>query len=246
MIGLSVVHWFMGDDGWTFAEAPGTVPDPLHHARFLHELYTRADPHATGRATVPVLWDRERQTIVSNESADIIRMFNSAFDAVGAAPGDYYPEPLRAEIDGYNARIYDTLNDGVYRAGFAGTQAAYEAAVVPLFETLDWLDAHLARRRYLCGTVLTEADWRLFTTLLRFDAVYHGHFKCNLRRIADYAHLPGYLRDLYQHEGVRDTVDFAHIKNHYYRSHAAINPGRIVPLGPLQDLDAPHGRGALA
>ncbi len=245
MIGLSVVHWFMGADGWTFAEAPGTRPDTINGARCLHEVYTRADPHATGRVTVPVLWDTRRGTIVSNESADIIRMFNSAFDGVGAVPGDYYPEALREEIDGYNARIYDTVNNGVYKAGFATAQDKYEAAVTALFDTLDWLESHLGRRRYLCGDRLTEADWRLFTTLLRFDPVYHGHFKCNLRKLAEYPVLHAYLRDLYQHPGVRDTVDFEHIKNHYYRSHDWINPSRIVPAGPVQDLEAPHGRGAL-
>ena len=194
---------------------------------------------------MPVLWDTRCGTIVSNESADIIRMFNSAFDGVGASPGDYYPEALREEIDGYNARIYDTVNNGVYKAGFATAQDKYEAAVTALFDTLDWLESHLARRRYLCGERLTEADWRLFTTLLRFDPAYHGHFKCNLRKLAEYRVLHAYLRDLYQHDGVRDTVDFEHIKNHYYRSHDWINPSRIVPAGPVQDLDAPHGREGL-
>ncbi|MFC4726794.1 glutathione S-transferase family protein [Coralloluteibacterium thermophilus] len=245
MIGLSVVHWFMGDEGWTFAEAPGTIPDSVNGVRCLHELYTLAEPGATTRVTVPVLWDTQRRTLVSNESADIIRMLNSAFDGVGAREGDYYPEALREEIDGYNARIYDTLNNGVYKAGFATAQDKYDAAVAGVFETLDWLESHLAARRYLCGDRLTEADWRLFTTLLRFDAVYHGHFKCNLRRIADYPNLSGYLRDLYQHPGVRETCDFEHIKNHYYRSHDWINPSRVVPAGPVQDLDAPHGRARL-
>ncbi|MDZ4350346.1 MAG: glutathione S-transferase family protein [Xanthomonadaceae bacterium] len=242
MIPVSVTHWYMREHGWTFADGPGVVADPLHHAQYLHQVYTAADPGYCGRVTVPVLWDTRRDTIVNNESSEIIRMFNSAFDAVGATPGDYYPEPLRAEIDALNARIYDTVNNGVYRAGFATTQDAYQEAVVPLFETLDWLDQRLATRRYLCGDALTEADWRLFTTLVRFDAVYVGHFKCNLRRIADYPHLSGYLRELYQHPAVAGTVNFDHIKNHYYQSHNTINPTGIVPAGPVLNLDAPHGR----
>jgi putative glutathione S-transferase len=242
MIPVSVTHWYMREHGWTFTDAPGVVADPLHHAQYLHQVYTAADPGYSGRVTVPLLWDTRRGTIVNNESSEIIRMLNSAFDAVGATPGDYYPEPLRAEIDVLNARIYDTVNNGVYRAGFATTQDAYQEAVIPLFETLDWLDQRLATRRYLCGDTLTEADWRLFTTLVRFDAVYVGHFKCNLRRIADYPHLSGYLRELYQHPAVAGTVDFDHIKNHYYQSHNTINPTGIVPAGPVQNLDAPHGR----
>lgn len=242
MIDVSVVHWYMAEHGWTFDEGPGVVPDPIHGAKYMHQVYVKAKADYSGRVTVPVLWDRERGTIVSNESADIIRMFNRAFDGIGATPGDYCPQDLMPEIEAYNQRIYDTLNNGVYKSGFATTQAAYEEAVVPLFATLDWLEGHLADRRYLCGDRLTEADWRLFTTLLRFDPVYHGHFKCNLRRIADYPALSAYLRDLYQHPGVRETVDFHHIKAHYYASHDTINPTRIVPLGPLQDLDAPHGR----
>lgn len=219
------------------------VGDPIHHSKYLYEVYLKADPQYSGRVTVPVLWDRERNTVVSNESADIIRMFNSAFDAVGAAEGDYYPEALRAQIDAINERVYDAVNNGVYRAGFATTQAAYEEAVVPLFDTLDWLDARLSTQRYLCGDYLTEADWRLFTTLIRFDAVYVGHFKCNLRRIADYPQLSGFLRELYQMPGIAETVNFQHIKSHYYQSHAMINPTGIVPMGPVLDLDAPHGRG---
>lgn len=242
MIPVSVTHWYMREHGWTFADGPGVVADPLHHAQYLHQVYTAADPGYSGRVTVPLLWDTRRGTIVNNESSEIIRMLNSAFDAVGATPGDYYPEPLRAEIDTLNARIYDTVNNGVYRAGFATTQDAYQEAVIPLFETLDWLDQRLATRRYLCGDTLTEADWRLFTTLVRFDAVYVGHFKCNLRRIADYPHLSGYLRELYQHPAVAGTVDFDHIKNHYYQSHNTINPTGIVPAGPVLNLDAPHGR----
>jgi putative glutathione S-transferase len=245
MIGVSVVHWRMLEQGWSFEEGPGVIPDPVHGARYMHEVYTAAKPDYSGRVTVPVLWDKARGTIVNNESAEIIRMMNSAFDGVGARPGDYYPEDLRSEIDSLNARIYDTVNNGVYKAGFATTQQAYEEAVRPLFETLDFLDEHLSSRRYLCGGRLTEADIRLFTTLVRFDPVYVGHFKCNLRRIADYPHLSGYLRDLYQTGGIAQTVDMAHIKSHYYESHKTINPTGIVPLGPLLDLDAPHGREAL-
>ncbi len=245
MISLSVVHWAMLDEGWTFQEAEGVIPDPVNNARVMHEVYTTADPVYTGRVTVPVLWDKERETIVSNESAEIIRMLNSAFDGIGATPGDYYPQALREEIDAINARVYDTVNNGVYKSGFATTQEAYEEAVTPLFATLDDLDAQLATRRYLTGDSITEADWRLFTTLVRFDPVYVGHFKCNLRRIADYPHLSGYLRELYQWPGVRETVNFTHIKNHYYYSHETINPHRVVPLGPVLDLDAPHGREAI-
>ena len=246
MISLSVVHWHLGEDGWTFTPADGTLPDPVMGATFLHQIYTAADPHYTGRVTVPVLWDKKRGTIVNNESADIIRMFNSAFDAVGAAAGDYYPEALRQEIDALNARIYERVNNGVYRAGFATTQEAYEEAVVPLFETLDWLEERLRSRRYLTGAQTTEADWRLFTTLVRFDPVYVGHFKCNLRRIADYPALSGYVRDLYQHAGVAQTVRLDHIKAHYYTSHQSINPTGIVPIGPEIDYAAPHDRARLA
>ena len=245
MLDVSVVHWRMLDQGWTFEEGPGVVPDPVLRAHALHELYTAADARYTGRVTVPVLWDRQRGTVVSNESSEIIRMMNSAFDRLGATPGDYYPESLREEIDALNARIYDTVNNGVYRAGFATTQAAYEEAVAPLFDTLAWLDAHLATRRWLCGARLTEADVRLFTTLIRFDAVYVGHFKCNLKRIADHASLWGYVRDFHQLPGVAETIDFTHIKGHYYESHRTINPTGIVPAGPVLDLDAPHGRHAL-
>lgn len=241
MIGLSVTHWLMGEDGWTFEPGPGVIPDP-GGARFLHEVYTRADLACTGKVTVPVLWDKQAGTIVNNESAEIIRMLGSAFNGVGAAPGDFYPEALRPEIDALNARIYDAVNNGVYKAGFATTQAAYEAAVMPLFETLDWLEERLARRRYLCGDAITEADWRLFTTLLRFDAVYAGHFKCNLRRLIDYPNLWGYARDLYAQPGVSGTCNFGHIKRHYYMSHPSVNPTRIVPAGPIVDWEAPAVR----
>ena len=245
MVSVSVVHWFMGEEGWTFAAGEGVIPDPHLGARALHEIYTHSQPHYSGRVTVPVLWDKRTGRIVNNESSEIIRMFNSAFDGLGALPGDYYPEELRGEIDALNARIYDTVNNGVYRCGFATTQEAYEEALMPLFESLDWLEERLAGRRHLCGDRLTEADWRLFTTLLRFDPVYVGHFKCNLRRLADYPNLQDYVRDLYQMPGVAATVNIDHIKRHYYQSHRTINPSGIVPLGPLLDLERPHRRAAL-
>lgn len=232
MISLSVVHWLMAENGWTFAEGEGVIPDPIGQARYMHEVYTRADPHYSGRVTVPVLWDKQQNTVVSNESADIIRMMNSAWDEVGAKAGDYYPVALREEIDAINERVYDTVNNGVYKAGFATTQAAYEEAVAPLFATLDVLEERLGSRRYLVGDQLTEADWRLFTTLIRFDPVYVGHFKCNIRRIADYPQLSDYLRRLYRMDGVVETVNFDHIKRHYYQSHRNINPTGIVPVGP--------------
>jgi putative glutathione S-transferase len=242
MIDVSVVNWLMLEYGWTFDPAPGVVADPIHHARFMHEVYTAADPAYTGRVTVPVLWDKRTGRIVNNESSEIIRMFNSAFDGIGALPGDYYPQDLRGEIDVINARVYDTVNNGVYKAGFATSQQAYEEAVGPLFETLDWLEEILGRQRYLVGARLTEADIRLFTTLIRFDAVYVGHFKCNIRRIADYPALSAFVRDLHQRPAIGRTVDFDHIKRHYYQSHRTLNPTGVVPLGPLIDLDSPHGR----
>ena len=242
LIDVAVVNWLMREQGWTFAPGPGVVPDPVQGAAFLHQVYTAADPHYSGRVTVPVLWDRATGRIVNNESADIIRMFDTAFDRLGARPGDFYPDALRGEIDTLNARIYDTVNNGVYKAGFATTQAAYEEAVAPLFETLDWLEERLSRQRYLTGTRLTEADIRLFTTLVRFDPVYVGHFKCNLRRLVDYPTLLAYTRDLYQTPGVAGTVDLGHIKRHYYESHPTINPTGIVPVGPILDYAAPHGR----
>ncbi len=232
MIDLSVVHWHMGADGWSFAPGEGVIPDPVAKAPFLRDVYSLSDPLYSGRVTVPVLWDKKTRRIVNNESADVIRMFNSAFDGVGAAAGDYYPAPLRSEIDTLNARIYSCINNGVYRAGFAGAQGAYDEAVRTLFECLDWLETRLADRRWLCGEALTEADWRLFTTLIRFDPVYVGHFKCNIRRIADMPNLTRYLRALYHWPGVAGTVDFHHIKNHYYGSHLKINPTGIVPMGP--------------
>jgi glutathionyl-hydroquinone reductase len=242
MISLSVTHWRMGEHGWTFEDGPGVISDPLHRVSKLYELYVKADPKASCRSTVPILWDKQRDTLVSNESAEIIRMFNSAFDSVGATPGDYYPEALRANIDAVNDRIYNTLNNGVYRAGFATTQDAYEEAVYPLFETLDWLEARLAKQRYLCGDQATEADWRLLPTLLRFDLVYVGHFKCNLRRLVDYPNLWAYTRDLYQHPGIADTCNFEHAQRHYYDSHPTINPTGVVPAGPKVDFEAPHSR----
>ena len=244
-VSVSVVHWLMREGGWSFRDGPGVIPDPILNAERLHQIYTAAKSDFSGRVTVPVLWDRQKATIVSNESAEIIRMFNSAFDAVGAAPGDFYPEALREEIDAVNERVYAAVNNGVYQAGFATSQEAYEEAVLPLFDTLDSLEERLSRRRYLVGGRPTEADWRLFTTLARFDPVYVGHFKCNLRRIADYPALSGYLRDLYQHPGVAETVNFEHIKRHYYESHASVNPTGVVPKGPVQDLTAPHGRESL-
>jgi putative glutathione S-transferase len=245
IISMSIVNWRMLERGWTFEAAPGVVADPIHQASSLYEIYQAAEPTYSGRVTVPVLWDKQSATIVNNESSEILRMFNAAFDGVGAQSGDYYPEALRAEINQYNARIYDTVNNGVYRAGFATKQEAYEEAVGPLFDTLDWLDDHLAHRRFLCGPTLSEADWRLFTTLIRFDPVYHGHFKCNVRRIVDYRNLWPYLRDLYQWPGIAETVDFRHIKGHYYESHRSINPTGIVPVGPnMGDLDRPADRTA--
>jgi putative glutathione S-transferase len=241
-ISLSVVHWLMGKDGWTFAEGPGVVPDPIFGARRLYEVYVRSNPTYTGRVTVPVLWDKQRNAIVSNESSEIIRMLNSAFDGAGASAGDFYPVDLRETIDDLNARIYATVNNGVYKAGFATTQEAYEEAVRPLFSTLDMLEERLATRRYLCGARLTEADWRLFTTLVRFDPVYVGHFKCNLRRLVDYPNLWGFTRELYQYPGVAGVTNFIHIKRHYYQSHTSINPNGIVPLGPELDFLSPHGR----
>ncbi len=245
MISVSVVHWYMADNGWTFQSGDGAVPDTVNDADYLHQVYTAAKPDYSGRVTVPVLWDKKTKTIVSNESPEIIRMFNSAFDGIGATPGDYYPEQSRTEIDALNDRIYDAVNNGVYKAGFATSQDAYEEAVVPLFETLDWLEERLSKQRYLTGSQITEADWRLFTTLVRFDPVYVGHFKCNIRRIADYPHLSGYVRDLYQQPGVAETVNMEHIKNHYYGSHETVNPSRVVPMGPVVDYAAPHDRAKL-
>lgn len=242
MISISTVHWYMADKGWTFDSGDGVVPDSVNNADYMYQIYTAAMPSYSGRVTVPVLWDKQKNTIVSNESPEIIRMFNSAFDDAGAKPGDYYPEELRSEIDHLNERIYESVNNGVYKCGFATTQEAYEEALTPLFDTLDWLDERLSSRRYLTGNSITEADWRLFTTLVRFDPVYVGHFKCNIKRIADYPNLSEYLRDLYQQPGISGTVNMEHIKSHYYASHESINPSRIVPSGPDIDFTARHGR----
>ncbi|QYJ00816.1 glutathione S-transferase family protein [Thalassovita mediterranea] len=244
MIDVSYTHWFMGENGWTFKDDPdGIVGDKLFGSDFMYEIYLKADPHYTGRVTVPTLWDKQQNTIVSNESADIIRMFNSAFDGVGAADGDYYPDDKKAEIDNINERVYHTVNNGVYKAGFATAQDAYEEAVFPLFESLDWLDEKLGKSRFLTGDTPTEADWRLWTTLYRFDLVYHGHFKCNIRRLVDYPNLWPYARDLYQWPGIAETVNPMHAQRHYYESHDMVNPTRVVPAGPDIDWEKPHGRG---
>ncbi len=245
-VGVSVVHWHMGEYGWEFREGPGATPDDVNGTRFLHEVYTRAEKDYSGRVTVPVLWDKQRGTIVSNESAEIIRMFNGAFDAWADASLDFYPTQLRAEIDAVNDLVFDKVNNGVYKAGFATAQQAYEEAFDALFDTLDDLEARLSRQRYLVGEVLTEADWRLFTTLLRFDPVYVGHFKCNRQRLADYPNLWAYTRELYQVPGVAETVNLHHIKHHYYGSHKTINPTEIVPKGPEIDFALPHGRERLS
>jgi putative glutathione S-transferase len=242
-IPVSVVHPLMLENGWTFGQDfPAATSDALYHSDFLYQLYLRADPQYSGRVTVPVLWDKQQQTIVSNESADIIRMFNSAFDASGARAGDYYPLELREKIDSLNGWIYDSVNNGVYKAGFATSQDAYDEAVNGVFASLEQLEQILGQHRYLTGDRLTEADLRLWTTLIRFDPVYVTHFKCDQRRISDYLNLYGFLRDIYQMPGIAETVDMAHIRNHYYRSHATINPHGIISIGPAQDLDEPHGR----
>ena len=242
-VSISVVDPFMDQDGWRFTEALGAIPDTVNGATRLREIYARADPSYSGRVTVPVLWDKERGTIVNNESAEIIRMFNAGFGRGGT---DFYPAGLRAEIDSVNERVYETVNNGVYKCGFAQTQAAYEEAFDALFATLDELEARLDSNRYLAGSQLTEADWRLFPTLVRFDAVYYTHFKCNLRRIEDYANLSNYLRELYQVPSVAATVNLEHIKRHYYASHESINPRRLVAKGPALDLARPHDRDRLA
>lgn len=242
LISVSIVEPLMLEHGWTFAEGD----DSLYGSRYLHEIYTRAKPDVTTRVTVPVLWDKQQQTIVNNESADIIRMFNNAFNHLTGNHVDYYPALLRDEIDQINARVYPAINNGVYRAGFATEQGAYDDAYHALFDALDEIEERLATQRYLCGDDITEADWRLFTTLVRFDAVYFGHFKTNRQRIDDYPHLSGYVRDLYQQPGVADTVNMQHIKHHYYGSHHTINPTGIVPLGQEHNFMAAHGRAQLA
>jgi glutathionyl-hydroquinone reductase len=243
-ISLSVTHWHMGENGWTFAPGPGVVSDPIHSAKYLYQIYLADDPKASGRATTPVLWDKAQRRIVNNESAEIMRMFNDAFNGCGAKPGDYYPAELRSDIDALNERVYRAVNNGVYQAGFATTQEAYEEAAFNVFAMLDELEGRLARSRYLFGDRPVETDWRLFTTLVRFDAVYFGHFKCNLRRLVDYPNLWGYARDLFQLPGIAGTVNLDHIRKHYYTSHKTINPTGIVPIGPELDFSAAHKREA--
>jgi glutathionyl-hydroquinone reductase len=245
-IDVSIVHPHMGADGWQFADYPGSTPDRIHGARFLRDVYLAADPTYTGRVTVPILWDTETRTIVNNESRDLIEMLDREFDAFGDPSVRMYPDPLRAEVDAMIDANYETVNNGVDKAGFAESQAAHDEAVTALFERLDQLEALLARQRYLCGDRITAADWCLFTTLYRFDAVYYVHFKCNLRRVVDYPNLWPYVRELYQVPGVRETCRMDHIKHHYYRSHEGINPKGIVPRGPRLDFDAPHGRDRLS
>jgi len=242
-VSISVLEPLYGPHGWRFGATPGATPDTVNGKSELAEIYLLADPRFTGRVTVPVLWDKERRTIVNNESAEIIRMLNEAFSRFTNVTTDYYPPALRAEIDRINDLVYGNVNNGVYRAGFATTQAAYDEAFAALFATLDRLEQQLSRQRYLAGAVITEADWRLFTTLIRFDAVYYGHFKCNLRRIVDYPNLSNYLRELYQVPGVAATVNMDHIKTHYYGTHRHLNPRGIIPRGPLLDFTAPHDRG---
>ena len=243
-ITISTVHPDMLSDGWSFEKDEyGATGDTLFDLPFARDIYTRADPAFSGRVTVPILWDKQQNTIVSNESSEIIRMFNIAFNDVTGNTGDLWPLHMHDDIEVVNARIYDTLNNGVYRCGFATTQAAYNEAVHPLFDTLDWIEERLGTKRYLLGDRLTEADWRLFTTLIRFDAVYHLHFKCNKKRIVDYPNLWAYTRELYQVEGVAETVNLNHIVRHYHYSHESINPNRIIPINPTLELMAPHGRG---
>jgi len=242
-ITVSIVDPFMGPDGWGFGGHRDRISDSVNGAAYLRDVYLKAKPDYSGRVTVPVLWDKKKRTIVNNESAEIMRMFNSEFDAYASRePLDLFPQVLRPQIERWNAIIYRTVNNGVYRAGFATTQDKYETAVRELFATLDVLERHLGENRYLCGAAITEADWRLFTTLVRFDAVYYGHFKCNLRRLVDYDNLWAYTRELYQVPGIAGTVDLEQIKQHYYRSHPRINPTGVVPAGPMLDFAARHGR----
>jgi putative glutathione S-transferase len=249
-IGLSVVHHFMGDQGWTFEPGDGVIPDPVMNAEKYYELYLRAMPDYSGRVTVPLLWDKERDTIVSNESSEIIRMFNGAFRDIATplgGPGiDFWPEDLREAMEPINDRVYHAINNGVYKSGFATTQAAYEEAVNEVFAALDEMEERLAKQRYLMGDRLTEADWRLFTTLVRFDPVYYSHFKCSKRTLREYPNLWAFTRELYQYPGVAPTVRIDHIREHYFRSHESINPLRILPLAPELDFDEPHGRESLS
>ena len=244
-ISLSVVDPYMGEEGWQFSDVPGCIPDTVNHARYLREVYTKADPNYTGRVTVPVLWDKQTGTIVNNESRELLRMFNWEFDALANNRVNFCPEDLRNEVEKTIDAIYQPINNGVYRTGFAQSQQAYEEAATELFNALDYWEGVLGTQRYLCGNRITEADWCMFTTLLRFDVVYYVHFKCNLRHIMDYPHLWNYLKDLYQQPGVKETCNLDHIKQHYYRSHPHINPSGIVPKGPVIDFEAPHHRGQL-
>ena len=241
-IDVSVVHPEMLDQGWEFKDYPGATGDKLYNFDYAHQIYTKAEPEITTRVTVPILWDKQTETIVNNESAEIIRIFNSGFNSLTNNEDDYYPNAQREEIDAINNMVYHDINNGVYKAGFATTQQAYEEAVTALFCALDRVEERLSKQRYLVGSKITEADWRLFTTLIRFDAVYHGHFKCNKKQIADYPNIYGYMKELYQVPGVAETVNFDHIKRHYYYSHTMINPTQVIPVGPEQDLMSPHGR----
>ena len=245
IISISVVNAFMGEEGWTFEAGPGVIADDVNHVYYLYELYRLVDTDYSKRGTVPILWDKKLSTIVSNESSEIIRMFNTAFNHIGATEDDFYPESLRAEIDELNDLIYPNLNNGVYRAGFATTQQAYEEAVWDVFNTLDILEKRLEKQRYLTGSKITEADWRLFPTLVRFDPVYVSHFKCNWKRLINYPNLWAYTRDLYQRPGIAESVDFEYNKAHYYGSHKTVNPTGIIPIGPEIDFTEPHGRDRL-
>ncbi|MFV2033682.1 MAG: glutathione S-transferase family protein [Halocynthiibacter sp.] len=242
-VGISVVHPEMLGDGWTFSTGfPGATGDTLYGMHFLRDIYTKSLPEVSGRVTVPVLWDKQQNIIVSNESSEIIRMFNSAFDGLTGNADDYWPQAMRGDIEKLNARVYSAINNGVYKSGFATSQSAYDEAVTVLFDALDWLEEHLSQSRYLMGAKITESDWRLFTTLVRFDSVYHLHFKCNRRRLIDYPNLWGFTRELYQWPGVAATVRLDHIVRHYHYSHESINPHRIIPINPVLDFEAPHGR----
>lgn len=243
VISVSVVHPLMPEESWVFGEYPGATEDHINHSHYLYEVYQLADPDFNGLVTVPVLWDKQQQTIVNNESSEIIRMLNSSFDAFAKSAVDFYPEPLREEIDDINALVYENINNGVYRCGFATSQSVYDKAFDTLFDTLDELEQRLDSQRYLVGEQITEADWRLFTTLVRFDAVYYNHFKTNKKRLMDYPALWAYTRELYQVPGVADTVNMDHIKTHYFASHRSINPTAIVPRGPDIDFMSAHGRG---
>ena len=246
MIDVSFVHWLMGENGWTFdADDHAIVKDHLFNFDYAHQIYTKADPNYSGRVTVPILWDKEKNTIVSNESSEIIRMFNNAFDDIGARAGDYYPASLRTQIDEMNDWIYHDVNNGVYKAGFATSQSAYEEAVYPLFDALDKLEDILSKQRYLLGNQMTEADLRLFPTLYRFDTIYVGHFKCALKRLVDYPNLWGYVRDIYQMNAIKSTVNMEHARRHYYESHSTINPTAVVTIPPQINWDEPHAREGL-